>query len=87
MKKPQVKKSLEKAFKIVGKSKLSQGLGVAYQSTDRWLLKNCMPATEFNGQTMYSKKIEAMTDGAVTITDLLGWVPLPQTAEWTGPQV
>lgn len=87
MKKVQVTKSLHKAFKIVGKAKLAKGMGIAYQSVDRWLLKNEMPATEFNGKTMYAKKIEAMTDGAVTITDLLGWVPMPQTDGWTGPQV
>ena len=81
------KTSLKKAIKIVGsKSGLAKELGISYQSMDRWMLQNAMPCTDFNGETMYSKKIEKLTGGQVTIKDLLGWVPLPQTDEWTGPQ-
>jgi DNA-binding transcriptional regulator YdaS (Cro superfamily) len=84
MKRPQVKKNLLKAFKIVGKSKMSTLMGVRYQSVDRWVLTNKMPLTEFNGDTFYSRTIEKATDGAVTVTDLLGWVPVTQTSKWVG---
>jgi DNA-binding transcriptional regulator YdaS (Cro superfamily) len=84
MKRPQVKKNMLKAFKIVGKAKMARLMGVAYQSTDRWVLTNRMPLTEYSGDTCYSIEIEDATGGQVTVTDLLGFVPIGQTREWTG---
>ena len=73
------KTSLKKAIKIVGsKSGLAKELGISYQSMDRWMLQNAMPATDYNGKTMYSKKIQSLTDGQVKIEDLCGFVPPPQ---------
>jgi hypothetical protein len=86
MKKPAARKNLLKAFKIVGKAKLSAGMGVRYQSVDRWVLTNRLPLTEYAGDTQYSMAIEKMTNGAVTVADLLGFVPITQTPEWDGWQ-
>jgi len=85
-KKTNVKKSMEKAFKLYGKAKLADALGRRYQSLDRWMLTGKMPLTEFNGDTAYSMTIEKLTEGKVTVEDLLGWVPVTQTAEWQGPR-
>ena len=73
-----VKKSLERAFKIVGKVRLAGLLGISYQGMGRWAEQNEMPCTEYNGKTFYSSHIERLTDGQVTITDLLGFIPPPQ---------
>lgn len=78
-KKPNVRAVMKKACKIAGgKAALAQHLGVAYQSMDGWGVKNEMPATEFNGKTFYSLRIQELTAGQVTITDLLGFIPHPQ---------
>ena len=63
-----------------GKSKLAAHLGISYQSMDGWSIGNELPATDFNGKTFYAMKIQEITDGKVTIVDLLGFVPHPQ--EW-----
>jgi len=69
---------MKTAIKIVGKIKLSKALGVSYQSMNRWVEKNELPCTEYNGKTFYSRHIEHVTGGKVTITDLLGFIPPPQ---------
>ena len=74
--KPKVKQSMKKARKIIGKAKLAGILGISYQSMDRW--GDSMPCTEYNGKTLYAYKIQALTNGEVTITDLLGFIPHPQ---------
>jgi hypothetical protein len=73
-----VKTGLNKAHKLLGKVNLAKQLGISYQAIDRWYLQNRMPATEYNGRTQYSKKIQELTEGAVTIEDLCGFVPPPQ---------
>ena len=85
MKKPQARKALEKAFRIVGKARLcNDHLKIRYQSADRWLLTNRLPLTEYAGDTQYSMAIEKATEGKVTVTDLLGFVPVTQTEAWDG---
>lgn len=74
---------LKKAYKAMGgKIALAREVGVSYQSMDRWYDRNEFPCTEFNGKTKYAKKIEKLTKGEVTITDLLGFVPPPQSKGW-----
>ena len=63
---------------MIGKIQLSRDLGVSYQSMNRWVEQNEMPCTEYNGKTFYSRHIQHLTKGKVTVTDLLGWVPPPQ---------
>ena len=75
-----VKTSLNKVYKLIGKQGIARELGVAYQSVKRWHDQNEMPCTEYNGKTCYSYKIQLLTDGEVTIEDLLGFVPQPQQA-------
>jgi len=70
--------SMKKAIKMIGKIKLSRILGVSYQSMNRWVEQNELPCTEYNGKTFYSRQIEHITKGKVTITDLLGFIPPPQ---------
>jgi DNA-binding transcriptional regulator YdaS (Cro superfamily) len=84
MKKPNARKALLKAFKIVGKSKTADACGIKYQSLDRMLLKNQLPHTEYSGNTSYASAIEKATGGQVTITDLLGFVPFTQTEAFDG---
>jgi hypothetical protein len=84
MKRPQAKKALLKAFKIAGKSKTAAACGIAYQSMDRMILKNQLPHTEYSGDTNYASAIEKLTEGAVTVTDLLGFVPFTQTEAFDG---
>ena len=70
--------ALTQAYNLVGKRHLANGLGIKYQSMNNWYNQDRMPRTEFSGETMYSKKIQELTDGKVSIKDLLGFVPQPQ---------
>ena len=80
-----VKTSINKAYKIAGsKVKLAAVLGVAYQTIDEWRSRNEMPATEYNGKTFYSTRIQDLTNGKVTVADLCGFVPHPQDPDWPG---
>ena len=73
-----VKTALNKAIKIRGKIQLAKDLGISYQSMNRWFDHNELPATDFNGKTFYALRIQEVTEGKVTITDLLGFIPHPQ---------
>lgn len=74
-----VTESLDKVYSILGgKGALAKVLGISYQSIDKWHDKNEMPCTEYNGKTDYSRQIQELTDGEVTIKDLCGFVPPPQ---------
>ena len=84
MKRPAAKRALLKAFKIAGKSNTAKACGIKYQSLDRMLLKNQMPRSEYSGHTFYCKAIEKITEGEVTITDLLGFIPFTQTKAFDG---
>jgi hypothetical protein len=86
MKRPNVSKALLKAFKIAGKARTAAACGIAYQSMDRMVLKNVMPNTEYSGGTAYATAIEEITEGKVTIEDLLGFVPFTQSEHWDGWQ-
>jgi len=69
------KAALNKTYKIINKTNLAKELRVSYQSIDSWRAKNKLPDTEYSGKTSYSKKIEEITHGEITVTDLLGWIP------------
>ncbi len=76
---------LKKAYKAMGgKVALARDVGVSYQVMDRWFESNNLPCTEYNGKTKYAKKIEELTKGEVTITELLGFIPQPQSKGWKG---
>jgi len=77
-----VKTGLNKAYKIIKKTKLAKLIGISYQSMDRWHDNNEMPCSEFNGKTDYSRQIQDLTDGKVTIEELCGFVPQPQSKNW-----
>jgi transposase len=67
--------ALNKTYKIISKSKLAKKLGVTYQTIDRWIDCNELPCTEYNKKTRYARNIEIITEGKVTVEDLLGWRP------------
>jgi len=73
-----VRTCLKKLYKTYSKAGLSKELGVSYQAIDKWYKKNEMPCSEYNGKTMYSKTIQKLTNGDITIKDLCGFVPPPQ---------
>lgn len=76
---------LRKAYKIAGgKVALAKEVGIRYQTMDRWYAGNKLPCTDYNGETMYAKQIEELTNGEVTIEELLGFIPHPQSKEWKG---
>lgn len=70
-----VKTALNKAFKIMPKSQIAKRLGISYQSMNQWHDKNKLPRTEWSGETNWAQKIQELTEGKVTVTDLLGSVP------------
>ncbi len=70
------KQAIKKAIKLVGKKGLSEHLGISYQAVDCWAENNRMPDTEYSGRTSYSVLIEDLTEGAVDIKSLLGYVPV-----------
>lgn len=63
--------ALSKAIGIVGLAELARGLGVTYQAIRKWEAAGRLPRTEWTGETSYSEKIVAMTDGQVSKDDLL----------------
>jgi DNA-binding transcriptional regulator YdaS (Cro superfamily) len=67
--------AINKAVKIRGKRALARDLGLAYQSVNRWADQNRMPDSEYSGRTRHALRIQEVTEGAVTVEMLLGWVP------------
>jgi DNA-binding transcriptional regulator YdaS (Cro superfamily) len=67
--------AMRKAVKICGKRGLARALGLAYQSVNRYAEQNRLPDSEYSGRTLHALAIEKATEGQVTITDLLGWIP------------
>ncbi len=76
--------ALLKAIKLVGKQRLADAIGIKYQSMNRWIDQDRMPCTDYNGETAYARAIKRETKGEVTITQLCGFVPPPQSKDWTG---
>ena len=81
MKKPQVKRSIKKAIKIIGLIELGRKLNTSYQTISLWAERDSIPDREYSGKTLYSAAIEFHTDGKVTIEDILGTVPEHQAKE------
>ena len=77
-KKLNVKKALQNAINILGLKPMAKGLDLSYQSIRLWQSVNRMPDTEFSCRTSHSVKIEKLTKGQVTVTDLLGYIPVCQ---------
>ena len=61
---------LEMAIKQCGIQRIAAALGVTYPAVHKWRRMG-MPRTEWTGETNYAKKIEALTDGAITAKNLL----------------
>lgn len=76
-----VKTILNNLFKEHTKTAIAQKLGIKYQALQNWILRNEMPATEYNGKTFYSLDLEELTEGKVKVEDLLGFEPHPVTWE------
>lgn len=79
-----VQSGLDKAYEIFSKTELAGHLGISYQAMNRWYDYDVMPCTDFNGETMYAKQIQELTEGKVTIEELCGFIPHPQSKEWKG---
>ncbi len=75
------KSALNKTYKIIKKSHLAVKLGVRYQSIDNWITKNRLPDTEYSGRTNYALQIERITEGRVTVEDLLNYRPPHQVPD------
>ena len=56
--------------------KLADKLGITYQAMRGWHDKNRMPDTEYSGRTHHAVNIQVETDSAVTVTMMLGHVPV-----------
>lgn len=63
--------ALSKAIGIVGLAELARGLGVTYQAIRKWEAAGRLPRTEWTGETSYSDRIVAMTEGQVSKDELL----------------
>lgn len=63
--------ALSKAIGIVGLAELARGLGVTYQAIRKWEAAGRLPRTEWTGETSYSERIVAMTDGQISKDELL----------------
>ena len=62
--------TLEKAIRLCGIQVIARDLGVTYQAVHKWRTSG-FPRTEWTGETCYAAKIEALTHGQVTASDLL----------------
>ena len=74
--KPNVKKAVGKAIKLVGLKQLASDLKISYQAMRGWQDKNRMPDTEFSGRTHHALNIHRLTKGKVSVEMLLGHEPL-----------
>lgn len=78
--------SIAKAIKLVGLVKLAgalkrpNGKTLSYQAIKKWEKADQMPHSEYSGATDYASQIQIITNGEVTIKDILGTVP-PHQAE------
>lgn len=70
------KTALKKAVNMIGLTPMSHKLDVTYQAINGWIDRNRMPDTEYSGRTQYAVKIQKMTDGKVTVSKILGHVPV-----------
>lgn len=59
-----------RAIEKIGLIALARELGISYQSVKKWEMRG-MPRTEWTGETHYAEKIEVITQGTVTKSDLL----------------
>jgi DNA-binding transcriptional regulator YiaG len=62
---------LEKTVNKIGLIHLSAYLNISHQSVKKWMNKNCLPRTEFTGETQYAQLIEKATGGKIKAKDLL----------------
>ena len=74
--KPPINHALAKAVQQLGgyaaTAKLCQvNISVVW----RWQKRGRLPRTEWTGETRYAETIEAATQGAITKTELLSYVP------------
>lgn len=70
------KTAINKAIKQIGLIDLAKKMNMSYQAIKLWRSNNRMPCTEYSGRTTHSMKIEKITNGEVTVEDLLGYVPV-----------
>jgi DNA-binding transcriptional regulator YdaS (Cro superfamily) len=62
---------ITKAIAIVGLSPLARALGVTYQAVRKWERANCLPRTEWTGETCYAQTIERLTEGQIKAKQML----------------
>lgn len=74
---------LRRAADLVGLGVIARECGVTYQALQKWQRAGRMPRTEWTGETSYSDRIEALTNGQVTRSQLLDKWPEPVPAEAT----
>lgn len=68
---------LERAFELLGPTKLARVCGVKGPSAIKWRANGRLPRTEWTGETVYARHIEMATAGEVTQAALLA---LPHVA-------
>lgn len=69
------RKHIIRAIEIVGLQELAKGAGVSYQAVQKWRKTGRMPHTDASGYSRHAFVIEKMTNGQVTIEQLLGCEP------------
>lgn len=74
------KTALNKAIDQLGLTPMAKELGMNYQAITGWRDRDRMPDTEYSGRTHHAVKIQKMSGGRVTVTMLLGHVPVAAKA-------
>jgi len=69
---------LRRAIALIGLSALARHLEVTHQAVRKWDAAGRKPRTEWTGETAYSKRIEAVTEGKVGSAELLAAWPKEQ---------
>jgi hypothetical protein len=63
--------ALKTAIDLLTLQYLAKELGVSYQAIQGWIRRGHMPRTEWTGETEYAKTISKLTDGIVSVEELL----------------
>ncbi|CDH46979.1 YdaS family helix-turn-helix protein [Candidatus Contendibacter odensensis] len=62
---------IQRAIHIIGTNRLAKACRVKHPSVNKWGKAGRLPRTEWTGETRYAEVIEQLSEGRVTVKELL----------------